>query len=89
MKEGALENMWRLNLDGIERLIEDPYENVSWELIFCKGAGPQRISHHTCGVYGDKMILVGGLQGDLNNQNLYLFEIMSSTWSLISNVSVS
>lgn len=60
MKEGSIENMWRLNLDDLQKLTEDPYFNCQWELVNFSGSGPGRISHHTCSVQGDKMILIGG-----------------------------
>lgn len=72
MKEGALDNMWRLDLNDLQKLMEDPFYPCQWELINFKGSGPGRISHHTCGVSGDKMILIGGkinmkIYRDINN----------------------
>ena len=77
--------MWRLDLNELQKLMEDPFYPAQWELIAFKGAGPGRISHHTCAVKDDKMILVGGLQGDASNKNLYVFEILNNTWSLVTS----
>jgi len=31
IKEGSMNNMWRLSINGIKELIEDPEYGVSWE----------------------------------------------------------
>ena len=75
LKEGAMDSMWRLNLDELKNLATDPTYPVSWELISGKGKNPGKISHHTCTVMGDKMILLGGLKGDKQNSDSYIFDI--------------
>jgi len=61
LKEGQLDNMWRVNIDDLKGLQEDPYKPLSWELITHTSKGPGKISHHTCSIHGEKMILIGGL----------------------------
>jgi len=61
LREGAIENMWRLDLDSLMRATEENFYPVNWEQIQFKGPkSPGRISHHKCSVQGDKMILIGG-----------------------------
>jgi hypothetical protein len=33
IKEGSMNNMWRLSISGIKDLIEDPEYTVSWEMV--------------------------------------------------------
>lgn len=33
IKEGSMSNMWRLSINGIKELVEDPEYGVSWEHI--------------------------------------------------------
>lgn len=60
LKEGALDNIWRLDLNGIKRLSEDDQQELEWEQVKTKGQGPGPISHHTCAVIDDTMVLIGG-----------------------------
>jgi len=40
LKEGALDNMWKLDLSDIDKLMADPYHPVQWDLVQFKGTGP-------------------------------------------------
>jgi hypothetical protein len=46
LKEGAIDNLWRIDLDGLQALKTDPNRDVEWEPIKTTGAGPGKISHH-------------------------------------------
>jgi hypothetical protein len=61
LKVGAMDNMWRVSISEILSHLNDSEFPVSWEVVTPKGKGPGPISHHTTVVFGDKMILVGGL----------------------------
>lgn len=56
-----MDNMWRVSITEILSHLNDSEFPVSWEVVTPKGKGPGPISHHTTVVFGDKMILVGGL----------------------------
>jgi hypothetical protein len=92
LREGAIANMWRLDLDGVMRACEDPHYAAQWEEVAFKGSkSPGRISHHKCAILPgtDKMALVGGLKGDQANTEVWLFDLKTSTWELSkSSVSV-
>jgi|JI9StandDraft_1071089.scaffolds.fasta_scaffold714103_1 hypothetical protein len=60
LKEGALDNLWRIDLDGVQALKDDPNRDVEWEPIKTTGASPGKISHHQCVCIDDIMILIGG-----------------------------
>jgi hypothetical protein len=84
LREGALDNMWRLDLDSVMRACEDGTYPVQWEQIIYRGAKqPGRISHHRCAVIGDKMILVGGLKGgEVSNTECWLFDLKTNMWEV-------
>ena len=85
MKEGQLNNMWRVNIEGMQKLLDDPQYTLQWELVTPSGKGPGKISHHTCAAIGEQMILIGGLQGDNSNSNLYSYDIAKNAWSILNN----
>ena len=60
MKEGALDNMWRIVLEGIQGLIGNPDADVRWESLDLRGISPGKISHHQCFCVRDTMYLIGG-----------------------------
>jgi hypothetical protein len=60
LKEGALNNMWRLDLDSMQELIRDNNYPVEWESVSMSGDGPGKISHHTTDANATTMILYGG-----------------------------
>ena len=86
MREGALANMWRLDLDSVMRACEDSHAPAAqWEEIAFKGAkNPGRISHHKIAVLPgtDKAALIGGLKGDQANTETWLFDLRSNTWEV-------
>lgn len=48
-----MNNMWRLSVQGIHELIEDPEHGVEWEPVAQKGSFiPTNISHHKPCVFG-------------------------------------
>lgn len=90
LKEGALDNMWRINLNDLNVLANDVSYGLQWELVQQKGNGPKKISHHTIAIdsSSNKAVLVGGLQGDFSNSSFYVFDIGSSSWTAVSDVNV-
>lgn len=83
MREGAIDNMWRLDLDSLMRATEDNSYPVQWEQVAFRGAkAPGKISHHRCAVQGDKMILIGGLKGEVSNTECWLFDLKTNTWEV-------
>ena len=89
LREGAIDNMWRLDLDSVMRACEDSTYPVEWEPVLYKGVRtPGRISHHKCAVQGDKMILVGGLIGEMSNNDCWLFDLKTQFWE-VAKISVS
>ena len=78
--------MWRLNQDDLRNLILNSSTPVQWEQIVYRGKGPGFISHHTCYVVGEKMILIGGLQGEIQNTVTYAFDIASNTWEIVKDI---
>jgi len=67
LKEGALDNLWRIDIAGVQRLPQNESTGVEWEQVKVKGDGPGAISHHTCTVVGDTMLLIGGQIGEDDN----------------------
>ena len=81
LREGALDNMWRLDLDAVMRATEDPTFPVQWDQVTYRGTkNPGRISHHKCVVQGDKMVLVGGLRGEASNAECWVFDLKTNAW---------
>jgi len=81
LKEGALDNMWRLNIDELDPLERDPYYPLHWEPVTVSGAGPGKISHHTCATISSQMVLFGGQIGIDDNSAVYTFDLPRCTWS--------
>ena len=52
IKEGAMGNMWKLSISGVEELENDPNYGVQWEPVREKGHVPGKISHHKAAVFG-------------------------------------
>ena len=60
-------------LADLKREEEKQEKKCMWHLVETTGKDvPNRISHHTCSIYGDKMYLIGGAQTD-GEPNLYLY----------------
>lgn len=73
--------MYRLDLNGIERLRTEPNYPLEWEQIPMQGTYPERISHHTTFVMDDKCIIMGGQQGEKINGDVFCFDQNTLTWS--------
>ncbi len=83
LREGAIDNMWRLDLDAVMRATEDPTFPAGWEQIAYRGTkSPGRISHHKCAVIGDKMVLIGGLKGEVSNTDCWIFDLKTNSWDI-------
>ncbi len=55
-----------------------------WELVQTTGRGPGKISHHTVSVRPTKeVIFYGGLRGDDSNDEVFLFNPNTNTWSIV------
>ena len=68
-----LEDMWKLSL-----------ETYKWEEITVKGDSPGTVSGHTCCVYGDLMLVFGGIKDMLKETNeMYSFDFLNDYWVLI------
>lgn len=78
--------MWKIDLNELEKLYEDSSYPTQWEQIAYRGKTPGLISHHTCTVIGEKMILFGGLKGDKQNLESYTFDIASNNWDIIKDL---
>lgn len=81
LKEGPTNNMYRLDLNGIDRLRQEPNYPLEWEHIPLQGTYPEKISHHTSCVMGDKCIIMGGQQGEKINGEVYCFDQSNCCWS--------
>ena len=63
---------------------EDLQEMSEWELVQTTGRGPGKISHHTVSVRPTKeVIFYGGLRGDDSNDEVFLFNPNTNTWSIV------
>ena len=74
-------NMWRLSVNGIQELMDDPDYGVSWEPIQCKGALPGNISHHKTAVFGHTVVIFGGIIDHDNAKEAYEFDSTKFIWS--------
>lgn len=84
LKEGSISTMWRVSLTGIRTLFQDNYHNVEWECVNTTGRGPGKISHHTVSILSQKEVLFyGGLKGEDNNADIFLFNAMTNAWSTV------
>lgn len=73
--------MWRVDIDSLLRATEDATFPAHWEQVNYKGAkSPGKISHHKCTVMGDKMILVGGIKGDVSNGETWIYDLKTNQW---------
>jgi uncharacterized protein related to proFAR isomerase len=73
IKEGPMSNMWKMNIDGIKELMDEPETDIAWEPVNCKGTNPGNISHHKTAVFGLNVIVFGGIQGLDNLDDCYEF----------------
>ena len=61
IKEGPMGNMWRLSVSGLTELMNDPDYGVAWETVKCTGTIPGNISHHRPAVFGNSVVVFGGI----------------------------
>ena len=73
-------NMWRLSIQGVTELAEDPEYGVAWESITARGNVPGKISHHKPAVFGSSVVVYGGIN-DANE--IYEFDSVKCHWSLM------
>jgi len=83
LKEGAMNSMWRVDLNAIHQLFKDPYHPVAWQHVVGKGQDLGRISHHSTIVFGSDVIFYGGMKGEDSNPDIALFKTETATWSKI------
>jgi hypothetical protein len=67
-------NMWRLSVNGVSELQEDPEYGVAWEPITARGSLPGKISHHTSAVMGASVICYGGINMSDGVTDIYEFD---------------
>ena len=56
-------NMWKLSINGVQELQEDANYGVCWEAIQEKGTAPGKLSHHKPAVFGNQVVIYGGMAG--------------------------
>ena len=75
-------NMWRLSVSGLTELMNDPDYGVAWETVKCTGTIPGNISHHRPAVFGNSVVVFGGiLNADQNIVETYEFDPSRCSWS--------
>lgn len=83
IKVGSMNNMWRLGLNSIHDLLEDPETSVSWEPVEQKGNVPSNISHHRPAVQGHTVTVFGGIIE--HGQSAYEFNSDNNSWSMLKH----
>ena len=63
--------------------MEDSECGVSWELVQQKGNPPTSISHHKPAVFGQHVVVFGGITDGDDNPNAYEFDSIKSTWTVL------
>ena len=82
IKEGPNNTMWKLKVNGVKELIDDPDYGVTWEPVTQKGnAIPSKISHHKPAIFGHSVVIFGGKNDFENNPDAYEFDTNKSSWS--------
>jgi hypothetical protein len=81
LKEGAIDSMWRLNLEKVQHLEQDSFFPVEWESVCPKGKGPGKISHHTASVQGSQALFLGGLRGEDSCEQIFVLDVGADMWS--------
>lgn len=73
--ENQLEDCWILNLDSLE-----------WRQIRAQGNCPGPVSGHSLCVYGDVVLLFGGIREILKETNeMHTYDFANNNWALIQN----
>ena len=81
IQEGPMGNMWRLSLNNVQELIEDPEVAVSWEPVTTRGINPGNISHHKAAVFGHSVVIFGGIMDYDNNPHAFEFDSHKQAWT--------
>lgn len=74
-------NMWKLNINSVEELLQDPECGATWESVSCKGDEPGKISHHKAAVFGSSVVVFGGMKSFDNNMDAYEFDAHKQSWT--------
>lgn len=53
--------MWKLSVNGLREILQDAEVPCSWEPVVCKGIAPTNISHHKSAVFGNSVVIYGGI----------------------------
>lgn len=81
IKVGSMNNMWRLSLNSIHDLLEDPETPVSWDPVEQRGNVPSNISHHRPAVFGHTVVVFGGITE--HGTSAYEFDSEKNSWSML------
>lgn len=73
--------MWKLSISGVEELQNDPNYGVQWEPVKEKGILPGKISHHKAAVFGNQVVIYGGMSGIDGIQDVYEFDVSKEAWT--------
>ena len=76
-----MNNMWKLSVNGLREIIKDSEYPVSWEPVVCKGTVPNNISHHKSAVFGNSVVIFGGINDYENNKEVFEFDSVKCVWS--------
>ena len=75
-----MNNMWKVSISGMLALFKDPMHPVSWEQVQCKGTVPPKISHHKAAVFGNTVVIFGGINDYEHNKEAYEFDSIKNVW---------
>lgn len=73
--------MWKLSISGVEELENDPNYGVQWEPVKEKGTVPGKISHHKAAVFGNQVVIYGGMTGIDEIEDVYEFDVSKESWA--------
>jgi N-acetylneuraminic acid mutarotase len=80
IKEGPMSSMWRLSLENLKKMKANAEHPVSWEVVSQKGACPGKLSHHTAAVFGNSVVVFGGMQDYDNSTEAFEFDALRHSW---------
>jgi N-acetylneuraminic acid mutarotase len=81
IKEGQIGTMWKLSLQGVSELAEDETYGVSWEYLMEKGTAPGKVSHHKPAVFGNQVVIFGGINGISEMNDVFEYDTSKNTWT--------
>ena len=76
-----MNNMWKLSVNGLREIVQDSEYPCSWEPVVCKGTIPSNISHHKSAVFGNSVVIFGGINDYENNKEVFEFDSTKCVWS--------